>query len=167
MDVMNSDMFIVMDSVIGKSINRKGPKHWRVGHKFVPFLAQYIRGQRERIGGDFIVAHAVSKKKDRDQVRKEIPDCIFINLILDRATQKKRLAKRSGTDYNESLDKLFKHVTDGFQKAKRDEPNTYDLCITEDMSTEDVITKIEEILSQERDSSDGQMEKKSNLCCLL
>ena len=62
------------------------------------FLAEYIKTQRKRLGGNFVIARAIGSKKERDQIRSTLPDCIFIILSMTKEFQKKRLLARHGED---------------------------------------------------------------------
>ena len=59
-------------------------------------LAKYIETQKKRIGGDFVVAKAIGSRKERDQIRKVFPECIFVILTISKEFQKKRLLVRHG-----------------------------------------------------------------------
>ena len=58
--------------------------------KMMPFMtniAKDIKVQKERIGGDFVVAQAVTSRDMRDHIRKTLPDCTFITLSMTHETQ--------------------------------------------------------------------------------
>ena len=54
---------------------------------FMANIAKDIKVQKERIGGDFVVAQAVTSRDMRDHIRKTLPDCTFITLSMTRETQ--------------------------------------------------------------------------------
>ena len=54
-------------------------------------IAKDIKVQKERIGGDFVVAQAVTSRDMRDNIRKTLPDCTFITLSMTRETQVRKL----------------------------------------------------------------------------
>ena len=105
--------------------------------------------QRKRLGGNWAIAQAVFTKAQRDILRQHIgSDLIFIVLNLTRECQKKRLAARHGDDIHEDLVQMLEKFYDLFEKAGEDEPNTYNLTITEDMTVDDVMNKIFDIIDK-------------------
>ena len=60
--------------------------------------------------------------------------------------QKKRLAARHGEDL-ESMSFLFK-VFEAFEPAGEDEENAFNIIISEDMTKEDVLNKVLEIIAK-------------------
>ena len=63
-------------------------------------IAKDIKVQKERIGGDFVVAQAVTSRDMRDHIRKTLPDCTFITLSMTRETQVRKLFFQSiSTDF--------------------------------------------------------------------
>ena len=61
--------------------------NWDKLKPFMANIAKDIKVQKQRIGGDFIVAQAVTSRDMRDHIRKTLPDCIFITLSMTRETQ--------------------------------------------------------------------------------
>ena len=62
------------------------------------FLAEDIKTQRKRLGGNFVIARAIGSREERDHIRSMLPDCIFIILSMTKEFQKKRLLARHGED---------------------------------------------------------------------
>ena len=129
-----------------------------------PFYEAMVRDlvkQRKRIGGDWGIAQAVFSRTQRDFFRKQLgPDLIFIVMNLSKECQKKRVEARHGTGMGgEMLDKLVKYA-EMCQPAGEDEVNAYNLDITEDMTRDDVLKKIKEIIDKASPSKGHEVEEK-------
>ena len=112
-------------------------------------IAKDLVKQRKRLGGNWAIAQAVFTKAQREVLRQNIgSDLIFIVLNLTRECQKKRLAARHGDNIHEELVQMLEKFYDLFEKAGDDEPNTYNLTVTEDMNVEDVMNKILDIIDK-------------------
>ena len=61
--------------------------NWDKLKPFMANIAKDIKVQKQRIGGDFIVAQAVTSRDMRDHIRKTLPNCTFITLSMTRETQ--------------------------------------------------------------------------------
>ena len=116
--------------------------------KFKPFfslISKNIGIQKARVGGDFSIAQAVQSRDQREHIRKTLPDVVFIVMSLTRENQKKRLKDRHGDSAPlEMLEKMF----DLYEKPGDGEENTYNVDITEDMTTKDVMDKVLETIDK-------------------
>ena len=63
---------------------------WDNMKPFISNMAKDIKVQKERIGGNFVVAQAVTSRDMRDHIRKILPDCTFITLSMTPETQVSR-----------------------------------------------------------------------------
>ena len=102
------------------------------------------------MGGDWVVAQAVPTRELREHIRKELgPDMIFVVLDMTREDQMKRILQRHGENEEQStvVDWLTK-LYDLFEPATEDENNTLDVKVTNDMSREDVVQKILDMLQK-------------------
>ena len=109
-------------------------------------LCKDITNERNRIGGDWVVVHAVPTRELRDYIRKELgPDLIFVVLNMAKGQQTERIKARHG-DGNKALVDLLVNTYNVFEPATMDEENSIDLTITNDMSREDVVEKILEMV---------------------
>ena len=50
-------------------------------------MAKDIKVQKEHLGGDFVIAQAITSRDMRDHIRTILPDCIFIILSMTEETQ--------------------------------------------------------------------------------
>ena len=105
-------------------------------------MCREIAKQHRRLGGDFAVAHLVMSRKSRDFCRAACPNVVFITLDLTESCQQKRLKGRHGGQNAEPFKKLFQD----FEPAKDEEENAYKVKISEDMTKEDVMHKVLEII---------------------
>ena len=116
-----------------------------IAKPFIGNMAKDILVQKQRLGGDFAVAHAVMKRDMRDHIRTILPDCIFVVLSLTDETQCKRIKERHG-EGSESLSEHLVKMHQLYEKPGDGEKNTYNVDITEDMTRKDVFNKVMEIL---------------------
>ena len=112
-------------------------------------VAKDISKQNKRFGGNMAVAQAIYSRKQRDSMRKILgPECTFIVLNMSRECQKKRVTERHGEDANEDFMNMLIKFAAMYEPAGEDEENAYNVEITEDMSREDVIQKILDIVDK-------------------
>ena len=117
--------------------------------KFEPILhytAKDVTRQQERIGGDWSVAFAVFSRSQRESLRKALPGVIFIVLSLTKESQMKRLKERHGDILDDKFNDTFTKMQEIYEPAGDDEENAYNLIVTDDMSPDDVVQKVIEIV---------------------
>merc|ERR1719189_981030 len=106
--------------------------------------------QRERLGGDWATAFAVFSRKQRDIIRNVLGnDVIFFILHLTQESNHKRLVGRHGDDMAAEFNKIFESLSKMYESAGEDEKNAFDLHITEDMTPDDVVQKVLDILEKQ------------------
>eukprot|EP00091_Calanus_sinicus_P006650 TRINITY_DN17357_c0_g1_i1.p1 TRINITY_DN17357_c0_g1~~TRINITY_DN17357_c0_g1_i1.p1 ORF type:complete len:132 (-),score=43.87 TRINITY_DN17357_c0_g1_i1:50-445(-) len=104
--------------------------------EFYTLLCENIIQERQRVGGDWVVAQAVPTRKLRELVRSFLgPDLVFVVLDLETGLQEERLKPREG-----SYD--LKYFDMKYEAAHDDEENTIDLKITREMDLENVVDNI-------------------------
>lgn len=107
-------------------------------------MCKDIARERKRIGGDFVITHAVTSRAFRDRVRTELgPDLIFVVLHMTKEDQLARINARHGDGEGAQpfIDMLAK-LYDLYEPAETDEPNTFGLLVKNDMSRDDVVEQI-------------------------
>lgn len=112
---------------------------------FYRYMSQMIQRERKRIGGHWAVAQAVPTRELRDVIRETLGSEVFFVLInLSRETQEKRIKNRHGDDEASKfiIDMCVK-LSEAYEKKGADEDNAVDVLVTEDMSPEDVVKKIQ------------------------
>ena len=115
--------------------------------------AKYIEVQKKRIGGDFVVAKAIGSRKERDQIRKVFPECIFVILTITKKCQKKRLLARHGEGKEgEGVVNMLTDWYKYFEPKKRDEENIVSIAITENMAPKDVMKSVLKILEEDKNA---------------
>merc|ERR1712038_2210846 len=86
---------------------------------FFRLMAEDIKKERARVGGDWVVAYAMAKRSDRDIFREVLgDDVIFVVLDISFDLVKERLSGRSESD---------EHLTGVhyiYEPAQGDEPRT-------------------------------------------
>ena len=120
---------------------------WDKTKPFYLNMSKDIDTQRKRIGGDFVIAQAVTTRELRDHCRINLPDCVFITLTLTKENQLKRVQARHGEDCNELLE-LFNKIFELYEGPGIGEKNTYNIDITENMTPDDVMDKVLEIVDK-------------------
>ena len=111
-------------------------------------LAKDINAQKKRIGGNFSIAQAVISQALRDHIRQTIPDCIFITLTMAKETQMKRIKARHGDDMSEGMLEVLTNTHELYELPGENEPNTFNVNISDDMKPQDVMRKVLEILNK-------------------
>ena len=131
-------------------------------------MGKDIAKQRKRLGGDWAIAQAVFTRDQREVLRNVIgPDLVFIVLQMTKDCQNKRLQARHGTDDGnvEEFVKLLNAFHDLYEPAGYDEENAYNLMITEEMSIDDVMKKVWEIVEdiEKKSSKESKMPWKNGV----
>merc|ERR1719369_106501 len=94
-------------------------------------MCEDVKKQRTRIGGDWVVVHAVPTRKLRDMIKDKLgPGVVFVVLDMDETYQRERLFPR--------IETLGMDLTESFMKIKYEpagdkEENSIDLKITRGM----------------------------------
>ena len=79
---------------------------WEKTKPFYSNVSRDIDVQRKRIGGNFVIAQAVTSQNMRDHIRLTLPDCTFITLTLTEENQLKRVRERHGEDCGKIVEKM-------------------------------------------------------------
>ena len=82
----------------------------------------------------------------RNHIRKTLPDCIFVVLTLSKEVQRKRLLARHGEKTEEHVIEWLTGIFDMYELPGENERNTYNVDITEEMTPNDVVEKVQKIL---------------------
>ena len=115
--------------------------------KYYIELCKYIKAEKKRLGGDWIVAHGVPSRTSRDFIKEQLgPNAIFVVLNMSKEDQKERLDKRHGKEQS-SINWLYE-IYDAFEPAAADEERAINIQITSNMSKEDVALMILDNISK-------------------
>ena len=121
--------------------------------------AEDIKKERERVGGNFIVADAISERCNRDVIREVLDDAIFVVLDIPDDLLKERLKNRE-IDRNlgcltwlQSMARLQGMVEDShkFEAAQIDEPRTVAFRITKESTEEQNAEAILDLINKAGD----------------
>jgi len=108
---------------------------------FYSVLCDEIQRERNRIGGDWVVATIVDKKEWRDFVRSKLgPDLVFIILDMELEQQVERIRGRH--DEDESAVNMMKEFYNQCEPKADNEDNAIGLKITRDMTPDMVVKQI-------------------------
>merc|ERR1712020_143840 len=83
----------------------------------------------------------------RDYVRTILPDCIFIILTPNDEVQLKRIIARHGEGNTELVDTLTGYYK-LYELPGKNEPNTFNVDITDGLTPKDVMDKVLELLDK-------------------
>ena len=109
-------------------------------------MAKDLIKQRNRLGGNWAIAQAVFSRKQRELLRNIIgPDLVFIVISMTKECNAQRIKKRG--NMGEYADALIKYA-ELCEPAGDDEENAYNIVVTEDMSIDDVMGKVLEIVQK-------------------
>jgi len=112
---------------------------------FYGLMCEDIENERKRIGGDWAIAAVTLKRATRDFIRSRLgPDLVFVVLNMDDEEIKKRVLARHKGD--ETALKMMMAVNKLCDPAGEDEENALSVKVTNDMSREDVVNKILEMV---------------------
>ena len=114
----------------------------------LPPLTDFVKQQRERLGGNMSLAWAILSRKQREKARELLgEDVVFIVLNLTRECQKKRVDKRhQGSGLNDEMMNVMGKMHELYEPAGDDEKNAFNVTVTENMSPSDVMREVEKIL---------------------
>ena len=131
---------------IGKDLIKEN-----IEQKFEPMLsaaAQDIMKHYKKLGGNWSIDYIVFSRKQRDTLRKILGhNLTFIVLNMTKEFQKQRLLQRHQPGDEEGLNFLL-NLYELFEPAEDDEENAYNVSISKDMSPEEVIEKVFEIVKE-------------------
>ena len=100
-----------------------------------------------------MVAKAIGSRKERDQIRKVFPECIFVILTITKEFQKKRLLARHGDGKEgEGIVNMLTDWYKYFEPLEEDEKNIVNIDITEDMAPKDVMKSVLKILEKDKNA---------------
>ena len=123
------------------------PKLFQVAEPLMKAYANVINSNHLRMGGNWACAWALFRRSEREFFRDLFGDrLIIVVLNLTPVCIRKRLAMRHG-DNKQAIDN-FMEIIKIFEPAEKDEKDTVNLNITEDMSTSDVASKILKIIEK-------------------
>jgi len=104
-------------------------------------MCNNIKKERDRIGGDWAVCCVLLNRKTRDIVRSELGEELkIVCLEMKLEDQMARVRSRHAGDDN-SVD-MMKAVYDLCEPAGDDEPNTWEVMVTPDMTREDILKMV-------------------------
>merc|ERR1719458_1149247 len=113
-------------------------------------MCREIAKQQKRLGGNMAVAHAIVSRESRDICRKLLgaENVTFLVMNLTKSAQKKRLAARHGDDKEGGFADVLSKLFDAYEPAGEDEEGSYNVTITEDMTPDDVLKQVLEIIAK-------------------
>ena len=113
-------------------------------------MSKDIAKERKRLGGDWAMAMAVPKRAHRDHIKAELgPDLVFVVLDMTKDDQKARIKARHG-DKESSANDMLLNAYDLYEPATADEKNAIDVLITPEMSPDDVVDNILEMIKENK-----------------
>ena len=95
------------------------------------------------------IAQAVFSRRQRDKLRKILgPDLVFIVLNMTKECQMKRIKGRHGdSNMLEEFMRVLMKYAEMCEPAGDDEENAFNVTISEDMSKDDVVKKVLEVVN--------------------
>jgi len=115
--------------------------------KFYMLLSEDIEREQNKIGGDFAIAQAVPTRFFRDRIRAKMgPKLVFVVLHMSKEDQEARVKARHG-DAGHVVEMLA-NMHKMYEPAGDDEPNAIHCLITKDMTRDDVLEKVLQLLEE-------------------
>lgn len=127
------------------TILRGGEPDEAAAEKAYSMMCETIATERERLGGDWVIAQAVPTRRLRDCIRKALgPDLMFVTLSVSRDLQLNRSLGRSGSnaEKDENFYKTFNKFYNAFEPVHIDEPFAFDYKINHDLTPEEICRHI-------------------------
>ena len=121
------------------------------GGRAYKYMSECVSYERRRIGGDWAVAQAVPTRLLRDVIRKNLGNdkVVFILIGLDTEATRKRLNKRHGeSEEGLAMTDFCMKVNSFYELKAADEENTYDVIVRNEMTPNDVVQKMIEIINE-------------------
>ena len=101
------------------------------------------------MGGDFAVARATPTRQQRTMLKRMLgEDLVFIVLNLDSECQEQRLRARHSRDHEKAIVDMLKNMHSFYKPAEDDEENAFNVTISKDMSSIDVLGKVLDIINE-------------------
>ena len=118
--------------------------------EFYKAIAEDVSKEQIRVGGDFVVAHAVPTRKARDYIRTLFGDNLtFVVLHMSKEDEIKRIKTRHGEgEAADSVVAMLTKLYDMYEPATEEEPNSINVVVTDNMSREDVVEEIRRCLEK-------------------
>jgi len=109
-------------------------------------MSRDVALQRKRVGGNWVIAQAVPNRALRDVIRQELDsEVFFITLTLTTDDLKNRIRGRHGD--NEMVVNMFIDICKKFEPVEVDEPNGANIVVTEEMTKDEVMNKVLELVN--------------------
>ena len=124
-------------------------------------MAQDIKTQKERIGGDWAVAHVVLKKEHREAIRQVLGSQLYIvNLVMSTEDRRKRILDRHMGD--EGIGDVMDVLEKFMDPTEEGEENTIKVQVAAEMKREEVVEKILELVGP-----GGKVKNKKDKTCRI
>ena len=101
--------------------------------EFYRLMAEDIKKERERVGGNWVVASAISKRWERDIIREFLDDAVFVVLDISYDLAKERL---SGREKDKGIADWCLAQHGKFEVAQVGEPRTVGFRILKESAKE-------------------------------
>ena len=116
---------------------------------YLELLANHIIKERQRLGGDFVVAQAIFSRKQRKMLQDIIgPDLVFMVMNMSKESQVERLKKRHSDIVPDYFMEFWLQYAKMCEPAGDDEINAFNINITAKMSKANAVQKILEIANR-------------------
>ena len=109
--------------------------------KYYQVLAEDVKEEKKRIGGDWAIAHVLLTRELRDNMREWLgPDLVIVILTMSSEDRRERILLRheGSTEAADMMD-AFERI---MEPVGENEPNTIEVKVTSAMTREEVVAKI-------------------------
>ena len=129
---------------------RKGLEDQKNWDECFQSAAADVLKQRERLGGNFAVSGSAITRSHRESIRKVIAKELIIIVLKpeSKGLYKELLLKKHGEGTSKEILDYLAKVADESEDVAEDEENTFEINISKDMSDEDVVAKVLELVIQ-------------------
>ena len=116
---------------------------------FYELMTEYLVKERKRLGGNWAIAHTIFSRTQREFLCQKLgSELVFIVMNMSADCQRKRIEGRHGKAIGKEFVEILCKYAEMCEPAGDDEENAYNLDITEDMTKDDVMEKVYEIIQK-------------------
>jgi len=114
--------------------------------EFYGLMSEDIKRERKRIGGDWAIAAVTLSRDLRNHIRSILgPDLVFVVMDMELEDVRKRVATRHSG--HEGAVEMLTAINKLCEPATEDEENAVSVMVTNEMTKEDVVNKILELVN--------------------
>ena len=141
-------MALRWDAIKSSWTNQQPEKDRSPEYRFFRMMAEDVKRERERVGGNWVVANAISKRCEREIIREVLDNAFFVVLEISYDLVKERLF---GREKEKGIAKWLLSEHSKFEVAQADEPRTVGFKILRESTEEENARAILDLINKAND----------------